>query len=47
MKKLGISRYLADLHKDENGGLIQNTETEDDLGLQDLRVVSGKLFRET
>lgn len=47
MKKLGISRYIAGLHKDEMVVSYRVPEAEDDVALSDLRQVSGQMLRET
>ncbi|KAK6436400.1 hypothetical protein LTR95_007407 [Oleoguttula sp. CCFEE 5521] len=47
MKKLGISRYLAGLHKDETAASYTSPESGEDAAVSDLRDVSDKILRET
>ena len=47
MKKLGLSRYVAGLYKDEMATSYRPSETEDDLALKDLRKTSRKVLHET
>ena len=47
IKQLGISRYVAGLHKDEMADSYKHSDTEDSAALKDLRDISIKILRET
>jgi hypothetical protein len=47
MKKLGIDRYIAGIHKDEIAISYKPSELDDSIALEDLRKVSTRLLTET
>jgi hypothetical protein len=47
MKKLGIDRYIAGIHKDKIAISYKPSESDDSIALQDLRKVSTRLLKET
>lgn len=47
MKKLGVDRYIAGIHKDEMATSYKPSESDDSVALQDLRKVSTQLLSET
>jgi hypothetical protein len=47
MKKLGIDRYIAGIHKDEMAISYKPSDSDDSVALQDLRKVSTQLLTET